>query len=153
MIITMIAMRVVQDAFIEIIDMIPMRNRFMTTSLMSSTKTRYWSTYIRVFAADGNNMFIVMSFVRRVQMAVMQIVGVTIMDHCGVSTMRAMNMRMYLVNLMSHVCISPYSPPCTRESYAWWREKLHIFTMKQFPPHAVSIRRQCLRQEAVTMLL
>src|SRR5690349_21563013 len=102
MIITMIAMRVVEYAFIEVINMVTMRNRFMTTSLMTSTKTRYWSTYIRVFAADSNNMFIVMFFVRRVQMAIVQIVGVTIMDYCGVSTMRAMNMRVRLVNLMSH---------------------------------------------------
>ena len=63
MIIAMISMWVVELSLIEIIDMIAMWNGLVSTFVVSTCAVG-WGTTLRILAAHGENMFIVVSFVR-----------------------------------------------------------------------------------------
>ncbi len=104
MIVTMIAMTMVKLAFVEIINVISVRNGFMPATSMP-TITRCGSTISRVLRAYLNNMFIVVLIVKGMQMPIMNVVDVPLVLNGGVSTVRTMNMRMAGMNIMTHVCI------------------------------------------------
>jgi hypothetical protein len=85
-VIAVIAVRMMKMPVDEVVDMIAMRNRFVTTAVRR--------TLIGIFCAELDPMFVYMIAVRMVQMAIMDIVDVVAMLDCGVSTARAMLMVM-----------------------------------------------------------
>jgi len=88
MIIAMVAVRMMQPSVNDVVDMIPMRHRFMTTSgavhvaafLTSGEPVR---AAVWVGLADGDDMLVVVDqtvdLVRMVEMAIVQIVDVALM--------------------------------------------------------------------------
>jgi hypothetical protein len=100
----MISMGIVKLPLIEIIYVITMGDSLVATCVMPTSTTR-WGTTIRVLATHGNDMFIVMPFMRRVEMTFMQVVNMTIMLDCCMAAMFVVNMGMVRVNVMTHqVC-------------------------------------------------
>jgi hypothetical protein len=94
-IIAMIAVRMVQPAVDEIIDMVAMRDLFMSTVwtvCMCAVELRRAGRGI--CATDRNDMFVDVVLVHVVEMAIVQIVDVAVMANRGVPTIRAMLMRM-----------------------------------------------------------
>jgi hypothetical protein len=96
MVVAVIAVRMVQVAVDEIVDVIPMWHRFMATPrsvnvarLVAAAARR---TLIRIFGAHFEPVFVYMIGMRMVQMAVMQIIDVTVVLDCGMPTVRAMLM-------------------------------------------------------------
>lgn len=84
MIVAMIAMRVMQMAVNQIIDVVPMGYRFMTTSwavYMSGFMTialMAWCALVRCGVGNLNHMFVDMILVRMMQMTIMKIVDMAI---------------------------------------------------------------------------
>src|ERR1700730_7988202 len=90
----MIAVRMVQPAVDEIVEMVAMRDLFMSavwTVRMCAVDLRRAARGI--CATDGDDMFVDMILVHVVEMAVVQIVHVAVMANRGVPAIRAMLMR------------------------------------------------------------
>jgi hypothetical protein len=104
MIITVIAVRMVQMAGDEIVDMIAMRNRFvaaaraMNMSSIVSGAAMVGRASIRVFVAHLNPMFIHMIGVRMVKMAIVEIIHMVTMPNGKVTA--AGPMRVIVVGMM-----------------------------------------------------
>jgi hypothetical protein len=93
-IIAMIAVRMVQPAVDEIIDMVAMRDLFMSTVwtvCMCAVELRRAGRGI--CATDRNDMFVDVILVHVVEMAIVQIIDVAVMANRGVPAIRAMLMR------------------------------------------------------------
>jgi hypothetical protein len=90
-IIAMIAVRMMQPAVHEIVNMIAMRDLLMAAA---------WTMYVRavqfgralcgISCAHRDDMFVDVTLVHMVEMAVMEIIDVPIMSDCGVPAIRAM---------------------------------------------------------------
>jgi hypothetical protein len=101
MVVAMISMRVMELSFIEIINVISMWDGLMPTFVMSTCTTR-GSTIIRILATHENDMFIIVPFMNRVQMTIMQVVKMVVMLNCRMPTMLTMDMRVLRMNVMTH---------------------------------------------------
>lgn len=103
MVVAVPAMRVVQMAGDEIIDMIPVRDGLMAAAGAMSVRGHMTAAgmpggaCIRVDGAYLEYMFIDVIPVRVVQMAVVQIVHMSVVEHAGVAAARSMCMRMAFV--------------------------------------------------------
>jgi hypothetical protein len=104
MIIAVVAVRVVQPAVNEIVDMIAMRNLFMSA---------VWTVRVRavnprralhgICRTDRYDMFVHMPLVHVVEMTIMKIVDMAIMPNRGVSAVWAMAMRVVLMVLLGAI--------------------------------------------------
>ena len=101
MVIAMISMRMMELPLIEIIHVITMWNSLMPTFAMSTRTTRR-STIIRILATHEDDMFIIVSFMGRVQMTLMQVVEMIVMLDCCMPTMLTVDMGMFRMNVMTH---------------------------------------------------
>src|SRR5437870_1046906 len=101
MVIAMISMRMVELSLIEIINVIAMWNGLMSTLFMS-TCTTCRGTTIGILATHKDDMFVIVPFMGRVQMTVMQVVEMTIMFNCRMPTMLTMDMGMLCMHVMTH---------------------------------------------------
>jgi hypothetical protein len=98
MVVTVIAMRMVQVSGDMIIDMVAVRHRFMAAAramgmigfVTTAAMTR--GAAIRIAAGHADHMLVDMAFVRMVQMVVMQIVDVIAVAHGRVPATRPMLM-------------------------------------------------------------
>jgi hypothetical protein len=95
MIIAMITMRVVQPAGHEIVDVVAVRDCFMS----AIWTMRMWAvdlgrTLRRICRADRDDVFVHMVAVHMVKMTVVDIVHMAIMSDCGVAAIRTVLMRM-----------------------------------------------------------
>jgi hypothetical protein len=93
-IIAMIAVRMVQPALDEIVEMVAMRDLFMSavwTVRMCAVELRRAARGI--CAIDRDHMFVDVILVHVVEMAIVQIVDVAVMANRGVPAIRAMLMR------------------------------------------------------------
>lgn len=99
MIIAMAVVRMMQVALHEIVNMITMRYSFVTTTramnmpCFVTITVVLWGANIRVGRTDGDTMFVHMAFVRVMQMAVMQVINVTIMFDGDMAAIRAVLVR------------------------------------------------------------
>jgi hypothetical protein len=104
-VVAVVAVRVMKMAVDQVIDVIPMRYRFVPTAwpvdVARIVPTAVWRTLVRVFCADVDPMFVYMIAMRMVQMSIMQIVDVVIMLDRGMSAPRAM--LMVVVSMMGFV--------------------------------------------------
>ena len=93
MIVTVIAMWMMQPAIYEVIDVVTMRYRFVSAA---------WAVLVRaaglrravhgIFSVDSNDMFVDVILMHTVDMAVVKIVHMAVMANRGVPTVRAMLM-------------------------------------------------------------
>lgn len=102
MVITVIAMGMVQDSFVEIILMIPMGHERMPTILMPA-RAGDRSALRGILGIDLKHMLIIMPLVHGVKMTIMQVIDMPIMHKRNMSTMLSMNMGMVIVNRMTHL--------------------------------------------------
>lgn len=114
MIVTMISVRMVKSALDEIVHMIPMGNRFMTTSgtmVMTLVVTAgcLCHTVLRIGGGYLDFMLIIVIAVGVMQMPVVQVVGVPLMVDGGVAAIGAMVVIMGLVGLAGTHRIILYS--------------------------------------------
>lgn len=110
----MIAMRMVQMPVDQVIDVIPVRDRLMAASravlmpgAMSGARMRRAGGRIR--CRHFQHALVVVTFVRLVKMAVVQVVDVISMLDRGVTTTGSMLMRVILMNVMRHVSMTPFA--------------------------------------------
>lgn len=95
MVVAVITVGVVKMPIHQVVHMIPMWNRLVTTTgpmnvIRRMPRSMLRSTDVRIRGADGNGVLIDMIAVRMVQMAIVQIVHMSFMDHGGVTTPRTM---------------------------------------------------------------
>jgi hypothetical protein len=95
-VVAVIAVRMVQVAVDEIVDVIPVRHCFMAASwsvnvarVVAATARR---ALVRIFGAHFELMLVYMIAVRMMQMTVMQIINVIVVLDRSMSTVRAMLM-------------------------------------------------------------
>jgi len=95
-VVAVIAVRMVQVAVDEIVDVIPVRHRFMAASwsvnvarVVAAAARR---ALVRIFGTHFELMLVYMIAVRMMQMTVMQIINVIVVLDCSMSTVRAMLM-------------------------------------------------------------
>ena len=104
MVITMIAVLVMQTAVDQIIDMVAVRNGLMTATFpMNMARTGIKrNAGIRVGFIYRQGVFVVMAVVLVMQMAVVQVVDMAIMFDGGMTAAAAVNMGVVVMN--SAVC-------------------------------------------------
>lgn len=100
MVITMIAVLVMQTAVDQIIDMVAVRNGLMTATFpMNMARTGIKrNAGIRVGFIYRQGVFVVMAVVLVVQMAVVQIVDMAVMFDGGMTAAAAVNMGVVVMN-------------------------------------------------------
>ena len=100
MVITMIAVLVMQTAVDQIIDMVAVRNGLMTATFpMNMARTGIKrNAGIRVGFIYRQGVFVVMAVVLVVQMAVVQVVDMAIMFDGGMTAAAAVNMGVVVMN-------------------------------------------------------
>jgi hypothetical protein len=104
MVIAMISMWMVKLPFIEIIHVISMGNGVMSTCVMATCTTRR-STTIGILAIHGDHMLVIVPFMGRVEMTVMQVIDMTVMLNCCMPAMLAVNMGVVRMDVMTHISI------------------------------------------------
>lgn len=100
MVITMIAVLVMQTAVDQIIDMVAVRNGLMTATFsvnMACTGIE-WDAGIGVGFIYRQDVFVVMAVVLVVQMAVVQVVDMAVMFDGGMTAAAAVNMGVVVMN-------------------------------------------------------
>ncbi len=114
MVVTMRAMGEVQMASDKVIDMVAMGHRLMSAvramampGLMPIAAMGR-SACRRISCGDIEPMFINMVVMQMVEVSVVQIIGVVIMDHGRMTTVRSMLMTMLLMNGMVVHCRTPF---------------------------------------------
>lgn len=114
MVVTVIAVRMMQVTFHQIIHMVPVRHCFVSAigamhmpGLVTVT-VMAGSTCIGIGFRHSDGMLVIMAFVRMVQMAVVQVVGVPIMLYGGVAASGAMLVVVVIVGMMmfGHILLS-----------------------------------------------
>jgi hypothetical protein len=95
-VVAVIAVRMVQVAVDEIVDVIPMRHRFMAAPRPVDVARRVAAAARRalvgIFGADFEPVLVDMIAVRMMQMTVMHVINVIAVLDCCMSTVRAMPM-------------------------------------------------------------
>jgi hypothetical protein len=101
MIVTVIAVTMVQLTLEEIIDMIAMRNRLVSAIVMP---TRAIDSIApgRILVARFNNMLIIVAFMSSMKMSVMEIIDMPIVLNSSVPTMFTVNVCMVCMSCMVH---------------------------------------------------
>ena len=106
MIVTVIAMSMMQLTMREKIDMICMRNPLMPAIKMIASAL-YRRTGSRILLTDGEHMLIVMLVMREVQMPIMHVINMPLMLDGNMPTLRTVCMDMFRMNVM--LCHSSFS--------------------------------------------
>jgi hypothetical protein len=117
MIVAMVAVRVVQTSINQIVDMIPMRHRLVTAArpvlmrvvMPSGALPRRAAVRILFTYLDNVIVDVVLLLVNEV--TVLEVVDVAMMPNRGMATTWPMNMRVILMNGLSHVLLLPNLQP------------------------------------------
>jgi hypothetical protein len=91
MVIAMITMTMMELTLIEVIDMVAVRDYLMSTPLVP-TCASYSRTVGGILATYSNDVLIVVTFMRRMQMSIMKIINVSIVFDSRVTAVGIMNM-------------------------------------------------------------
>lgn len=114
MVITVAVVRVVQVALHQVVDMVAMRDRFMSTAFpmnVTGIVSRTGVTrcaLVRVGFADLEYVLVNVARMRRMQVAIVEIVDVTVVQDGSVTTAGAMRMIMIFVNRVTHSSVLPF---------------------------------------------
>jgi hypothetical protein len=101
MIVAMIAVPVVQSAVGNVIEMVAVRRRSVTTAVVAAVTGRRGASR-RIHGGDFDDMFVVMIAVRQMQVAVVQIISVIAVRHGRAPAIRAVGVRMIFMGCMIH---------------------------------------------------
>jgi methionine synthase I (cobalamin-dependent) len=105
-IVTVIAMRIMQPTVHEVIDVVAMRYRLMSAGSSMRVRTAYLRRAVHgICGIDCNNMFVDMVLVHMVEMTIMKVIYMAVMPNCSVPAARAVLMGvvgMTLLNASSH---------------------------------------------------
>jgi hypothetical protein len=101
MIIAMIAVPVVESAAGNVIEMVAVWRRRVITAVVAAVTGRRGASH-RIHGGDFDDVFVVMIAVRRMQVAVVQIIGVIAVRHGRVPAIRAVNVCMIFMGCMIH---------------------------------------------------
>ena len=105
MVIAMIAMRMMELTLIEVIDVVAMRDCLVSTILMPTCASN-WSAVSGILSTYSNDVLIIVTLMRRMQMSLMKIIDVSIVLESRVTAVLMMDMWVLWMNSM--VChISP----------------------------------------------
>jgi hypothetical protein len=91
MVIAMIAMRMMELTLIEVIDMVAMRDCLVSTILMPTCASG-WSTVSGILTTYSNDVLIVVTPMRRMQMSLMKIINVSLVLDSRVTAVLIMDM-------------------------------------------------------------
>ena len=115
MVITVIAMGMMQMAVDEIVDMIAVRNRFvaaaraMNVSCVMSGTAMVWRASVRILVAHFNPVFIHMIGVRMVKMAVVEIIQMVAVPDGNVAAARSMHV--FVIGVMRKIATGHFDVP------------------------------------------
>ena len=102
----MITMRMMEMALHKVINMIAMRDRFMSAAgsmnMPLLVACAVWSALVGIVRRHPNHMFIHMILVRMVQMTLVKIVHVTVVLHRGVPATSPVLVWMSVMNFVAH---------------------------------------------------
>lgn len=101
MIVTVVAMFMMQLTVIQIIDMISMRN-LLVPAINMIASALHRRTGSRMLLTDSDHMIIIMLFMREVQMPIMHIISMPLMFDGDMPTIRTVRMDMFCMNVMCH---------------------------------------------------
>jgi hypothetical protein len=117
-VVAVIAVWMVQVAVHEIVDVIPMRHRFMaaprSVNVARVVTAAARCALIRIFGTHLEPVLVHMIAVRMVQMTVVQIINVTVVPDCSMSTVRAM--LMVVMSVMGFVAGAHTETPWLKRS-------------------------------------
>jgi hypothetical protein len=105
MVVTVVAVRMVQAAVDQVIEMIAVRHFFVSATLVFASARRR-RTMVRVCRAYRQDVFVVMPVVRRVQTAIMQVIDVAVMANARVSAVLAVDVLVMVVDFVAHATLS-----------------------------------------------
>jgi hypothetical protein len=97
----MIAVPVVQSAAGNVIEMVAVRRRRVTTVAVTAVTCRR-GAILRIHGGDFDDVFVVMIAVRRMHVAVVQIISVVAVRHGRMPAIRAVNVGMIFMGCMIH---------------------------------------------------
>jgi hypothetical protein len=100
-VVAVIAVRVVQPAVDEVIDMVAVRHLFVAALLVLALAGDRGARR-RVDGADGDDVFVVVAVVRVVQVAVVQVIDVPVVLDARVSAVVAVNVLVVGVLIAAH---------------------------------------------------
>lgn len=114
MVIAVAVVRMVQVALHQVVNMVAVRDRLMATAfpmnvagIMPRTGV-IWCALVRVGLAHLKYMLVNVARVRRMQVAIVEIVDVTVVQDGSVTTARAVRMIMIFVNRVTHSSVLPF---------------------------------------------
>jgi hypothetical protein len=125
-VVAVIAVRMVQVAFDEIVDVIPMRHRFMTAprsvNVARVVAPAARRALVRIFGTHFEPVLVYMIAVRVMQMTVMQVINMIVVRDRSMSAVRAV--LMVVVSVMRFVAGAHVKPPWLKRSrQLGWRNE------------------------------
>jgi hypothetical protein len=120
----MIAVPVVQSAAGNVIDMVAVRRHRVATAVVAAVTGRRRAIR-RILGGDFNDVFVVMIAVRRMHVALVQIISVIAVRHGRMPAIRAVNVGMIFMGCMIHgifltfVFNDDWPEPPTYEGRRW----------------------------------
>jgi hypothetical protein len=116
-VVAVVAVWVMEPAFVEIIDVVAVRHDLMTTVLVAAGAAG-WLAVRRVGGADGNHMLVVVIAMQRMQMAVVQVIYVVLVLDAGVAAVLAVNMGVGIMGRMGHFQLLALKTSLSKCSYS-----------------------------------
>ena len=107
MIITVVAVAMVQPTLEQVICMVAVGYKLVAATIMAASASN-WRTFAGIGCANFNHMLVVMAFMGSVQVAIMQIVNMVAMLYTGVSAMLGVGVCVGLVGFVAHSFIPFY---------------------------------------------
>lgn len=101
MIITVIAVAMVQSSVDQVIDMIAVWHKRMATPVVSAL-ARYWCASIGIVGAHSDHVLVVVPLVWVVQMPVVQVIHMPLVEDANVPAVFTVNMGMRFVDGVCH---------------------------------------------------
>ena len=101
MIVAVVAVRMMETAFDQVVEMVAVRNLVVSATIVL-TGTGRRRTMIWVRLRHCQNVFVVMAVVRAVQAAIVQIIDMTIVLDARMAAMFAVDVLVIVVNFVGH---------------------------------------------------
>jgi hypothetical protein len=101
MIVAVVAVRMMEAAVDQKIEMVAMRHLLVTAPLVLALARRR-HTEVRIGAAHGDNVFVVVPLMRGVQAAIVQVIDVAIVPKARVAAVFAVNVFVIVVDFVAH---------------------------------------------------
>jgi hypothetical protein len=104
-VVAVVAVRMMQAAIDQVIEMIAVRHLFVSATLVLALARRR-RTVVRVCRAYRQNVLIIMAFVCRVQTAIVQKIDVAVMPNARMPAVLAVDVLVMVVDFVAHATLS-----------------------------------------------